>query len=102
MGMMQTRSIDLHPQLAIKLRSGLVLTHPHARWHIDILMQAGIPEDQWDEVVSASGFLDAHGAFVAGRGVRLLEGSEYFTVPEEDPPADQSMEGTGELFVQSE
>jgi len=29
-------------------------------------------------VVAESGFLDSHGTFVAGKGVRILEGSKYF------------------------
>ncbi len=77
-------SPDVHPPLAITLRSGLVLTHPAARWHIDLLVQAGIPEEQWDEVVVESGFLDPNGSFVAGRGIRLLEGKQYFLVPGDD------------------
>ena len=77
-------SSDVHPPLAIKLRSGLVLTHPTARWHIDVLVHAGIPEEHWDEVVAESGFLDPDGSFVAGRGIRLLEGRQYFLLPGED------------------
>jgi hypothetical protein len=73
--------------LAIKLRSGVVLSDATARWHIDLLVHAGIPEEQWDEVVADSGFLDRQGTFVAGHGVRILEGSKYFVVPEEDSRA---------------
>ena len=76
--MMKAHLIDCHPPLAIKLRSGLVLTNPRARWHIEILVQAGIPEEQWAEVVAESGFVDAEGTFIAGHGVRVLEGKNYF------------------------
>jgi hypothetical protein len=69
--------------LAIKLRSGLVLTDPSAHWHIDLLVHAGIPEEQWNELVAESGFLDPQGTFVAGRGIRLLAGQRYFTGPPE-------------------
>ncbi len=79
--MTQTFMTETTPPLAIKLRSGLVLTHPQARWHMEVLLLAGIPEEQWDEVVAESGFLDPQGAFVAGHGVRLLEGSQYFALP---------------------
>lgn len=81
--MAQVLSINMSPPLAIKLRSGLVLSDPQARWHIEVLIHAGIPEEQWDELVEESGFLDEHGAFVAGRGLRLLEGRQYFATPEE-------------------
>jgi len=74
-----------HPPLAIKLRSGVVLSDATARWHIEVLVHTGIPEEQWDEVVVESGFLDSHGTFVAGNGVRILEGSKYFVLPEENP-----------------
>lgn len=32
-------------------------------------MRAGIPEEQWAEVVAESGFLDPQGTFVAGHGI---------------------------------
>lgn len=80
----QVPSTISHPPLAIKLRSGVVLSDSTARWHLELLIHAGIPEEQWDEVVEESGFLDPHGTFVAGRGVRILEGSKYFVMPEED------------------
>ena len=73
------------PPLAIKLRSGRVLSAPDARWHSDLLLQAGIPEEQWEAVVAASGFLDPHGHFVAGHGARLLAGRHYFREPPELP-----------------
>jgi hypothetical protein len=81
MGILQAHPINFHPPLAIKLRSGTVLANPSARWHFEILVQAGIPEGQWTEVVAESGFLDPQGAFVAGRGVRVLEGKHYFARP---------------------
>jgi hypothetical protein len=80
----KARLLNCHPPLAIKLHSGLVLTNPSAQWHIDILVQAGIPEDQWAEVVAESGFLDAEGTFIAGHGVRVLEGKDYFALPGEE------------------
>src|SRR5262245_16536487 len=63
------RAISCHPPLALKLRSGIVLTSPSARWHFELLVQARIPEDQWAEMVAESGFLDSEGTFIAGRGV---------------------------------
>jgi hypothetical protein len=78
---LQARPLDSHPPLAIKLRSGAVLAHPSARWHVEILVQAGIPEDRWAEVVAESGFLDPQGTFVAGHGVRVLAGKHYFARP---------------------
>jgi hypothetical protein len=72
---------DFHPPLAIKLRSGLVLTDASARWHFELLVQAGIPEGQWAEVVAESGFVDSQGAFVVGHGARVLEGEHYFDRP---------------------
>lgn len=78
--MVQTGSTETSPPLAIKLRSGLVLSHPQAHWHIDVLLDAGIPEEQWNDVVAESGFLDPQGAFVAGHGVRLLTGRHYFAL----------------------
>ena len=84
MGTLKACPLDDHPPLAIKLRSGLVLTHPGARWHIDILVQAGIPEDQWAEVVAESGFVDVQGIFIAGHGVRVLAGKDYFARPIEE------------------
>jgi len=74
----QEPSTASYPSLAIKLRSGSVLSDSAARWHIDLLVHTGIPEEQWDEVVAESGFLDSHGTFVAGKGVRILAGSKYF------------------------
>jgi hypothetical protein len=76
--------LDSHPPLAIKLRSGIVLTKPSVRWHVELLVEAGIPEDQWGEVVAESGFVDSQGIFVAGHGVRVLEGGYYFTQPIEE------------------
>jgi hypothetical protein len=76
--------IDNHPPLAIKLRSGIVLTNPNARWHFELLVQAGIPEEQWAEVVAASGFVDSQGSFVAGHGARVLEGHGYFARSNEE------------------
>ena len=70
--------------LAIKLRSGIVLANPSAQWHIEILVQAGIPEDQWAEVVAESGFVDPQGTFIAGHGARILEGNDYFARPLEE------------------
>ena len=84
MSIVKARPIDFHLPLAIKLRSGTVLAHPNARWHVEILVQAGIPEGQWAEVVAESGFLDAQGAFVAGHGARILEGQHYFVRPLEE------------------
>ena len=84
MGNLKTGPLDSHPPLAIKLRSGTVLAHPGARWHVEILVQAGLPEGQWAEVVAESGFLDAQGAFVAGHGARVLEGKPYFVRPLEE------------------
>ena len=81
MCILQAHPIDFHPPLAIKLRSGTVLANSSARWHFEILVQAGIPEDQWAEVVAESGFLDPHGTFVAGHGVRILAGKHYFAQP---------------------
>jgi hypothetical protein len=81
MGILQARPIDFHPPLAIKLRSGIILSNPSAQWHIEILVQAGIPEEQWAEVVAESGFLDPQGTFVAGYGARVLEGKHYFALP---------------------
>lgn len=72
-----------YPPLAIKLRSGMVLSDATARWHIDLLLGMGLPEEQWDEVVAESGFLDPQGTFIAGTGVRILEGSKYFVTQEE-------------------
>ena len=52
-------------------------------------MQAGIPEDQWAEVVAESGFVDPQGTFIAGHGARVLEGKAYFARPlEEAPPCE--------------
>lgn len=84
MSIVKARPIDFHPPLAIKLRSGTVLAHPNARWHVEILVQAGIPEEQWAEVVAESGFLDLQGAFVAGHGTRVLTGKHYFALPSEE------------------
>jgi hypothetical protein len=70
-----------HPPLAIKLRSGLVLTNPDAQWHFELLVRAGIPEEHWAEVVAESGFVDPQGTFIAGRGARILEGKTYFALP---------------------
>jgi hypothetical protein len=81
MGNLKARPIDCHPPLAIKLRSGTVLAHSSARWHVEILVQAGIPEEQWAEVVAESGFLDPQGSFVAGHGARVLAGKHYFAQP---------------------
>jgi hypothetical protein len=81
MCILQARPSDFHPPLAIKLRSGTVLANPSARWHFEILVQAGIPEGQWAEVVAESGFLDPQGVFVVGHGVRVLEGKHYFALP---------------------
>jgi hypothetical protein len=81
---LNTRPLDSHPPLAIKLRCGTILAHPSARWHVEILVQAGIPEGRWAEVVEESGFLDAQGAFVAGHGARVLEGRHYFAQPREE------------------
>jgi hypothetical protein len=75
------RSIDFPFPLALKLRSGVVLANPSARWHFELLVQAGIPEGQWAEVVAESGFLDAQGTFVARHGARVLEGKHYFAQP---------------------
>ena len=80
----QGPSTASYPPLAIKLRSGVVLSDSTARWHIDLLVHTGIPEEQWDEVVAESGFLDLHGTFVAGNGIRILEGSKYFMASGED------------------
>jgi hypothetical protein len=84
MGTLKTCLLDGHPPLALKLRSGIVLTNPSARWHVEILVQAGIPEEQWAEVVAESGFIDAEGAFITGRGARVIEGSAYFAQPGEE------------------
>jgi hypothetical protein len=81
MDILKACPIDFHPPLAVKLRSGIVLAHPSARWHFEILVQAGIPEEQWTEVVAESGFLDPQGTFVARHGARVLEGKHYFTQP---------------------
>ena len=81
MDILKACPIDFHPPLAVKLRSGTVLAHPSALWHFEILVQAEIPEEQWAEVVAESGFLDSQGTFVAGHGVRLLEGKHYFAGP---------------------
>jgi hypothetical protein len=81
MGILQVRPIDFHPPLAIKLRSGAVLANPTVQWHFELLVQAGIPEEQWAEVVAESGFLDPQGTFVAGHGARVLEGKNYFARP---------------------
>ena len=67
MDLVNARSIDGHPPLALKLRSGLVLTNPNAQWHFELLVQAGIPEEPWAEVVAESGFVDAEGIFRAAR-----------------------------------
>lgn len=72
-----------HLPLAIKLQSGVVLSDATARWHIELLVHAGIPEEQWDEIVAESGFLDPDGSFIAGHGMRILEGDKYFVVPGE-------------------
>jgi hypothetical protein len=74
----KARPIDYYPPLALKLRSGIVLTNPSAQLHIEILVLAGIPEDQWAEVVAESGFVDPQGTFIAGYGARVLEGKNYF------------------------
>ena len=84
MDTVKTSPLACHPPLALKLRSGAVLTHPGARWHVEILVQAGIPEGQWEEVVAESGFLDPQGGFVAGHGARVLEGRHYFDRPSEE------------------
>jgi hypothetical protein len=84
MCMVKTHVIDGHPPLALKLRSGLVLTNPSARWHFELLVRAGIPEAQWAEVVAESGFVDSQGTFIAGHGVRVLEGKDYFALPVEE------------------
>ena len=81
MGMVKARPVDFHPPLALKLRSGIVLTNASARWHFELLVQAGIPEGQWAEVVAESGFVDSQGAFVVGHGARVLEGEHYFGLP---------------------
>jgi len=81
MCILKARPIDLYPPLAIKLRSGTVLANPSARWHFEILVQVGIPEEQWAEVVAESGFLDSQGTFVAGHGIRVIEGKHYFALP---------------------
>lgn len=81
MGILKAHPIDFHPPLALKLQSGIVLANPSARWHFEILVQAGIPEGQWAEVVAESGFLDSQGAFVVGHGTRVLEGKQYFALP---------------------
>ena len=81
MSVLQARPRDFHLPLAIKLRSGAVLTNPSARWHFELLVQAGIPEGQWAEVVAESGFVDPQGIFVAGRGARVLKGKHYFAQP---------------------
>ena len=84
MGILEGAPIDCHPPLAIKLRSGLVLANPSAQWHVELLVQAGIPEDQWAEVVAESGFVDPQGTFIAGHGARILEGNDYFARPLEE------------------
>jgi hypothetical protein len=84
MCILQARPIDFHLPLAVKLRSGIVLANPSARWHFEILVQAGIPEEHWAEVVAESGFLDSQGTFVVGHGVRVLEGKRYFARPSEE------------------
>jgi len=81
MCILKARPSDFHLPLAIKLRSGTVLANPSARWHFEILVQAGIPEEQWAEVVAESGFLDSQGTFVAGHGARVLEGKHYCALP---------------------
>ena len=81
MSILQACPIDCHPPLAVKLRSGAVLANPNAQWHVELLVQAGIPEEQWAEVVAESGFVDPQGVFVAGHGVRLLAGKHYFARP---------------------
>ena len=63
MDILSSHPLDCHPPLALKLRSGVVLAHPGARWHVELLEQAGIPEGQWAEVVAESGFLDPQGAW---------------------------------------
>jgi hypothetical protein len=87
MGNLKVRPPDFHPPLAIKLRSGIVLTHPGARWHVELLVQAGIPEGRWAEEVAESGFLDAQGTFAAGHGARVLAGKHYFARPIEEVQA---------------
>jgi len=74
----KARPFDCHPPLALKLRSGLVLTHPSAQWHFELLVQAGIAEDHWAEMVAESGFVDPQGTFIAGHGTRIIEGKAYF------------------------
>ena len=78
MDILSSHPLDSHPPLALKLRSGALLAYPGARWHVELLVQAGIPEGQWAEVVAESGFLGPQGAFVAGHGARVLEGRHYF------------------------
>ena len=75
----QARPLGCHPPLALKLRSGIVLTSPSVHWHFELLAQAGIPEEQWAEAVAESGFVDSEGTFIAGHGARVLEGKDYFT-----------------------
>jgi hypothetical protein len=82
----KARPLGCHPPLALKLRSGLVLTHPSAQWHFELLAQAGIPEEQWAEAVEESGFVDAQGTFIAGHGTRVLAGKDYFTRSTEEVP----------------
>jgi hypothetical protein len=84
MGIVKARPISCHSPLALKLRSGIVLTSPRARWHFELLVQAGIPEDRWAEVVAESGFVDPQGTFIAGHGARVLEGRDYFARPPEE------------------
>jgi hypothetical protein len=89
------RPIGSHPPLALKLRSGFILSNPHARWHFELLEQVGIPEEQWEEAVAESGFLDAEGTFIAGHGTRVLQGKHYFAQPSsEAAPSHHSKQKT--------
>ena len=78
MCLVNARPIAGHPPLALRLRSGLVLTDPRAQWHFELLVQAGIPGPSWAEVVAESGFVDPQGIFIVGHGARVLEGKAYF------------------------
>ena len=77
MNLGNARSIDDHPPLALKLCSGLVLTNPNAQWHFELLLQAGVAEEYWAEVVTESRFVDAEGTFHVGHGARLLAEKAY-------------------------
>lgn len=71
---------------AMKLRDGRTISDPQAVHHADVLERHGIPENQWEQVVEASGFLDEAGNFVQPRTSRVPTWMRR-AKPDEPPPA---------------